>query len=534
MSLGTNALAPQKRITALFTTAVWGAEYVDRFLNYSLCTQLSDGNLGCAAPGSLFLLITDAEGQKRIERSPIYAALKGIIDVECVDFESVVLHSADKYSMLTACQNLALARSIGFDTIFFGYGDALWADGSYRAALKRISEGYDAVFAFGYPVLDGEFKAVVSRARRSISESAVTIAPREFAQNVYRYLHPMARANNWESEWMTHCPSYVMWDVPDQGLLFHSFHLHPVAVRVRHNDPDFFAPFCTTLDEEFVAHLYRTNPRVYVCTNSDELTVCSLAEKTDHAYRMEPRRPVNLGDLATFAEGHAGLLHREFFQHPIRLLINDIDEVKWVGAELSAAKVLRDIQARLSVPDSVLALEHPAAFSARERRQLTYMHWLDVARPLVGAEYVVDWEDITVNEVASSPLPPEQVHNHRNNRIGQLLATIRSRNIASRNYFSRIRHGTSPSLTLRAKFNRWLWKLMISIILMLHAIGATRLVKVWVLPVMPLWFQTWTYEKLFRVGVARGEVSYVKVKPSRSRERLRLFQWLWHIFGRKK
>lgn len=499
MSSAKNDSKSQKKIKTLFTTAVWGSEYVDRFLNYSLCTQLSNGNLGSAHPGSLFLLITDTQSQKRIKSSPIYVALTKLIDVECVDFESIVTHSAHKYSMLSACQNYALARSIDFDAIFFGYGDALWADGSYCAALNRIAEGYDAVFAFGYPVLDGEFKAVVSRARPSISESAVTIAPREFAKNVYRYLHPMARANNWESEWMTHCPSYVTWDIPDQGLLFHSFHLHPVVIRVRHNDPAFFVPFCTTLDEEFVAHLYRTSPRIYVCTNSDELAVCSLAEKTDHSYRMEPRRPVNLGDLATFAEGHAGLLHRELFQHPIRLLINDIEEGKWVGAELSAAKVLRDIQARLSVPDSVLALECPAAYSARARRQLTYMHWLDADRTLLGAEYGVTWKDTTTD-------------------------------IASGNYFSRIHHGTNPSLTLRAKFNLWLCKLTLSIILKLHAIGATRLVRVWILPVMPLWLQTWTYEQLFRLGAGRGRVAYATVKPPRSHERLWLFQWFLRIF----
>lgn len=534
MSQATNSLIPQKGLTALFTTAVWGAEYVDRFLNYSLRTQLSDGNLGSAAPGSLFLLITDAEGQKCIERSPIYAALKNVIDVECVDFESVVLRAADKYSMLTACQNFALARSIGFDAIFFGYGDALWADGSYRAALNRIVEGYDAVFAFGYPVLDREFKTVVSKASPSISESAITIAPREFAQSIYRYLHPMARANNWKSDWMTHCPSYVMWDIPDQGLLFHSFHLHPVAVRVRHDDPNFFTPFWSTLDEEFVAHLYRTNPRVYVCANSDELTVCSLAEQTNHTYRMEPRRRVNLGDLATFAEGHAGLLHRELFQHPIRLLISDINEGKWAGAELSAAWVLRDIQARLSVPDSVLALEHPTAYSARARRQLTYNHWLDPDRALVGAEYVLTSEDMTANGAVSSSLPSEQVATHRSHRIGQLMATIRSQNIASINFFSRIHNNPRPLPTLRAKLNSWLWMLMISIILRLQAIGATRLVKVRVLPVMPLRLQSWTYEQLFRVGVARGRVSYAKGKPSRPHERLRFFQWLLQIFGRKK
>ena len=360
---------------ALFTTAVWGNTYLDRFLNYSLPTQLSDGNLGAFDSGSLYLIVTDAADIDCVLSAPTYRALSRLVATECVARELIVgSRSGNKYAKLTACQNYALGRSLDFDAIFFGYGDALWADGSYRAAQSRLTEGYDAVFSFGYPVASEGFAAMVHKAGAGRTNEAVGIAPRTFAQNVYEHLHPMARANNWQTDPMSRCPSYVIWDVPGQGMLLRSFHLHPVAVRVRHDVPSFFAPFRSTLDEEFVARLYRTYPRAYVCTSSDEMGVCSLAEVTGESDASRVRRPRSAGALAEFAEAHAGLMHRELFSHSIRLVIGDVCDERWQAVESEASRIQADVERRLATPDCVLALEVPAAYEARWRRQAMFGH----------------------------------------------------------------------------------------------------------------------------------------------------------------
>lgn len=370
-------------LRALFTTAVWGADYVDRFLNYSLRTQLSAGNLGAFDTNSVFLLMTDMPSFRRITASPIYGALTDLVRVEHVDIQNIRVTSKDKYSLLTACQNYVLSQAVDFDALFFGYGDALWAEGSYAAAARRLAEGYDVVFSFGYPVLDKPFKSVVAAVASDGDMQAVTISPRTFARHVYRKLHPMAQANRWSNQWMSHCPSYVTWDVPGQGLLVRAFHLHPVAVRVHKESKDFFRPFYTTLDEGFVEGLFRSHPRVYVCTSSDEFGVCSLAAPTNLAYTMEPRRCVNVYDLAKFAEGYAGLLHRELFNRSIRLLIDDPDEDLWRASEIEAAKIAAAVGDLVSIPDSVLALEYPAAFRARVHRRIRYQRPPD-AKVFIG------------------------------------------------------------------------------------------------------------------------------------------------------
>ena len=439
-----------KTMTALFTTAVWGAEYVDRFLGYSLPTQLSKGNLGVFDSSSVYLLVSDSQSIKLITASPVYHALKEVLSVEFADIASIQAFTRDKYSTLAACQNYALACAANFDAVFFGYGDALWADGSFRAARKQIDEGYDAVFAFGYPVLDAPFKAFIDARSDAARRPAVAVEPRAFASHVYQHLHPMALANRWHSEWMTHCPSYILWDVPKQGLLLRSFHLHPVAVRIPKRSAGFHLPFRTTLDEEFVARLYRMNPRVYVCTNSDEIGVCSLAENTNCRYQMEPPRPVNVGDVATFAEGHAGMLHRELFTRSIRLVIEDPIEGRWRDAEDEAKAITSELQRRLSTPDSVLALEQPTAFAARMHRQETYQHWSNSDEVFVPIDSV-------------DRLTPG---NHFPN----------VQNVFAANYLKSLRHSVLGTVNSR---------IHVSCISILQALRITRAVRLSVMPRLP-------------------------------------------------
>lgn len=363
------------RLKALFTTAVWGKAYIDRFLDYSLRTQLSEGNLGAFDHESLFLIVTDAADADYVTSSEAYRTLSRVVSTECVAREKIRgSRSGDKYARLTACQNYALWRSQDYDAIFFGYADALWADGSYRAAAQRLQSGYDAIFSFGYPVDAKPFVAATDSFQSAAPGEPVRIAPRTFAQRTYETLHAMAHSNKFSNTCIGHCPSYVMWDVSGQGILLKGFHYHPVALRVRRDVPRFFAPFRSTLDEEFVARLYRTYPRLYVSESSDEMGVCSLAEESSETFLRHPPQPVSTGALAEFAEAYAGLLHRELFAHTTRLVLADVDEERWRPAEEEAAKVARDVERRLMIPDCILALEAPAAYVARWQRQANFGH----------------------------------------------------------------------------------------------------------------------------------------------------------------
>lgn len=166
-----------------------------------------------------------------------------------------------------------------------------------------------------------------------------------------------------------------MWDLPELGMLTRAFHLHLVGIRIYKGASELFKPFRTTLDEEFVARLIRTHKNFYVISNSNELAVCGLSPVDETAYVMNPRRRPNIDDVSIYAEAYAGVAHRELFTQSIKLVVSDTNEGAWLKAEAEAETLAAKVLQRLSVPDSVLALEHPLAYSARLQRQITYSHW---------------------------------------------------------------------------------------------------------------------------------------------------------------
>lgn len=504
----------------LFTTAVWGADYVERFLKYSLRTQLSAGNLGYFDRNSLFLLVTDAASVDYIKSSPIFEKLVNLVSFEFVDIERFRTDNSDKYSLLTACQNYALQRSIDFDAIFFGYGDALWADGSYRAAVRRLESGFHAVFSFGYPVLDKPFKAAIQSRSSNDGTPELSIAPRDFAQLIYKHLHPMAHANRWDSKWMSHCPSYVVWNVPDQGLLLRAFHVHPVAFRVQKEAPYFFAPFRSTLDEEFVARLNRTNPRIYVSPSSDEIGVCSVADATELTYQMEPTRQVNLNDLANFAETHAGLVHRRLFGQSIRLVTDEIDERQWQAAEIEAASVERDVKEALSTPDSVLALENPTAFSARLRRQLNYKHWHEKDTVVLGLKSIRKTNGNS-EDASNKSSPFRKPHHSSPSMTSILVAESFSRSFQSMSDGSSY---SSMSLIRRLQL-----KALNGTIRVLRATKVTRMIRIYVLPVLPTKLRVRLYEAAYRLGVIGHPIAQA-LAPHAAGPLTKLFKFLKKAF----
>jgi hypothetical protein len=335
--------------------------------------------------------------------------------------------------------------------------------------MRRLEEGYDAVFCFGYPVVSAPFLRALEDPKCSSTTEAIAVSPRDLARRTYDHLHSMARSTDWKNEHMGQCSSYVTWDVPGAGLLVRSFHLHPVALRVRHDLPSFFKPFRSTLDEEFVSRLYRTYPRVYVCTSSDELGGSSLAEEGPVANTSRRSRRRSAGVLTEFAEAHAGMLHREFFSHSIRLVVGDASEEKWQAAESEAARLASDIDRRLATPDSVLALEVPAAYEARWRRQSMLGHMSPEAPKLKRS---VDGLD-------------------------RLHATIR----------------------------RGQRRIGVSTIAALHSLYITRAARVVVLPMLSLRQRRWCYEFISGLGVDIPLINSPH-RASSSFRFSRLWRWL--------
>lgn len=219
----------------LFASAVWNAEYVDRFLSFCLPNLLSEGNLG-GLPNiedSKFLLITSQKDRGRFESSPVFQKLCGVIETEMLfmeNFTDVRAHY-DKYSTMSACQIEAIRQSGHYDAIILGYSDFIWSAGSLRNALKRIEDGYDGVFCPGLPVMESAFCRALGERSDLWRDDILTVPPRDLVKLSLDHLHPLALANYWDRQMLSKSPAYQIWDVPGQGIVMRWFHLHSAVLR---------------------------------------------------------------------------------------------------------------------------------------------------------------------------------------------------------------------------------------------------------------------------------------------------------------
>jgi hypothetical protein len=352
----------------LFAINIWGAPYIDNFVRVTLPMQMGPGNLGGLpdVESCKYVIFTRADDVEYISSTPQIQALQRLMPVEIIP---VAISNGDKYQMLGGLQNLAFCKAVaeGFEAVFPLYADALFADGTFVNAVKRLSEGYLAVVAPGpQAVAEPVRQALLDPGRYMTGAGAIAVPPRDLVDLVLTHLHPFHAASFWDAEKFTGIPSMVFWNVPGQGVLVHGFHLHPVAVATQQTST-FLSPFYGTLDEHFLPRLFTCADRFYVGADSDEIFVCSIdsigSERGAEAANAKDKATV--AKLASWAERHTFMLHRDFFGFPIRLHTRDIDEAAWSPCEARARRVVERTLQRLALPDETLKFEDISTYDAR-------------------------------------------------------------------------------------------------------------------------------------------------------------------------
>ena len=363
----------------LFSTVVWGADYTRDFLDLSLPTQLAEGNLDGFPwiSDALYQIFTTERDGEAIRNAPIFRRLSRMMATDFVFIDRI--RGTDKYNRTNLCQVEAIRRAGGFDGIFLHYPDTIWSKGCLTRAAARIVEGHDAVVCPAPRVATGGFAGELLKTNKFATETRdgriISLPARDLVAMSLRHLHSTLDDHFWDAEQFTNYPSYLMWEVAGQGVLFRNYHLHPAVLRVQRDNPDFFLPFKISLDEEYLPRLFKSSDRIYFATDSDELAACSvtLDDLSFQSHRGTLKMSTVL--MARWAEEYAALLHREFVKVPFRWHHTEIDEDLWAEVERRSGAIVAEIGEKLRVPDSLLRLENPAAYEARRRRLRRFKHW---------------------------------------------------------------------------------------------------------------------------------------------------------------
>jgi hypothetical protein len=317
-----------------FVTAVWGEEYAKTFVNITLPTILSLGNIPAVPNKSecLYKIYTTEEGRRIIEGSRAFAILNEYVRADIYLIQEEI---ANKYVTSSNCYRDAVreADRVEAATVFL-IPDMILADGSIRSIVNILRSGKKEILITGIRLVK---ETVVPRLLEQHSAGGVlSIGPRDLIRLALDHVHPITRSHYYDGDSEGFHPAGLYWRVRDEGFLLRCFHLHPVAVFP---DPQ-RAAFTGTIDDDMldVPELYDKD--IYIVSDSDEILWCEISSL--YNWVPTPKR-AGVEAIAQWMINNTNTFHRSLIHRPIRLHTGSFSGSAWKEVETKAGQAVADV-----------------------------------------------------------------------------------------------------------------------------------------------------------------------------------------------
>jgi hypothetical protein len=330
------------------SVALWGRKYAETFAQYSLASQLAQGNLPLLGGKHqlTYHIVTTRRDADWLRAQPTCRCLeqhcKVVWDlIEDHGYGLALIPTGpdgEKYPFLSRLQNISIARSIEHDVIIFNYADFIWTDGALSRAIDMMRGDVDAILTFCPPVDSKKAKQALDAIGTGERTDALSLPARAGAGIVVDHLHREARRRIWGASTFTSLPTYLIWPVGDQGLLLRAYHQTVLALRVRPDDPGYRGGIArASLDGYFTATLAESG-RVEFAADSDQVLVFSLYETRVNSSlrRGENREQAMRKCLREFvSEGQ-----RRFAEVPLFIKRDFTDSAAWEATARESWRIL--------------------------------------------------------------------------------------------------------------------------------------------------------------------------------------------------
>lgn len=290
-------------LRAVVSLPVWGYRHVDLYLRAGLPSQLASHNLpAIAGPGSIYQIFTTDEDWSTIVRSPAFAALRRIIDVERHDIGEL---SASKYDAMSQAHRVSVKRAIHEGAIaVFLPPDAVFSNGLLAAGGRALNCGKSAVVMVGPRVIAHDALALLPK----VADGSLAISSRDVVAVAMAAMHPLTTRTLWESPEFSPNSAMITWKVGSTALLIRGWHMHPLMARVRPGSDQFAG---TVDDHEFLLSAAQSIDDIHIVGDSDEGVFVELSDLAPIPGPLPIVDPVDA--TARWALGATTDLHRSFF-----------------------------------------------------------------------------------------------------------------------------------------------------------------------------------------------------------------------------
>jgi hypothetical protein len=183
---------------ACILLGVWGEQHIKEFLELSLYSLLSPGNIPAFTSKyqTRFVFLTKESSIEEFDKSPAFQKLKTHCEIEFIFIDDLIM-TGNYSTTLTFAFDRAIKQTGAqmLETYFvFLTADYIMADGSLTGLMRYMDKGYSGIQAGNYQVIEEEMKPYfVSRIDREAL--SMTISPRELVKKSLGHLHPISIAS---------------------------------------------------------------------------------------------------------------------------------------------------------------------------------------------------------------------------------------------------------------------------------------------------------------------------------------------------
>jgi hypothetical protein len=310
---------------------LWGAKYVDMFVNYCLPSQLAPGNLpSLPRHRCSYHIYTHQEDAKAIWNAASVRKLRKLLDVSLVTFrDEDVLRDAGlsdyryvkNLQKMTWCYQRAMHACRGVDTAFvFMTPDSVWASGAFRYMDECQRAGVRALMGLGLITHREKLQHDLAPFAAAGDGTVIDVPSRKLVSLALDSLHPLAIARVMKNGGSRFFSAYY-WLKAGQGFVARCFYLHPIMVRPRVH----VERIPSTVDYRYVPRAVPNPDEVHVITDSDNLFYLDMADLHHEAVALSMEnytRPEILDWMCEWTDAY----HRKYFGHSIIVHENDVKD----------------------------------------------------------------------------------------------------------------------------------------------------------------------------------------------------------------
>ncbi|GAA5163802.1 hypothetical protein [Viridibacterium curvum] len=225
----------------VFSAVVWGNDYIDNFMQYTVRTLFAPGNLPALSDArSYFSIVTTPSGADRIRQSSGFSLLSRYTTVVFFCFPEELtqpFHSskpnADFYRLYGALDHTSIhfARALKAG-IFFIVVDGLLSNNSISNLRRYLREGYD--ICANASIVSNREDLLPELARRYQNHEAIDISARDLANIglIHRHNYITQRLVVSDNYDFDKYPRELYFPTAD-GLIVHALYQHPLVISAR-------------------------------------------------------------------------------------------------------------------------------------------------------------------------------------------------------------------------------------------------------------------------------------------------------------